>query len=708
MGQRGAYDALVYIDVSGIVAEDSNGFKIASSSVFDTVLATVYALYKNVHLSRGAYTAATDITLPEDGSLTAEPGTVITFTDGTKNICLANQYTKIQGFRVNVGAILITTSHTLCRDIVVSADGAVANNLGGAFKVHVTTNTTLEDHVFENCTAIDCVRHGFLNEGDHNGSAKIIKNQRYINCQAIRCGAIATNDDWYVGFDLNECPTNIMTIQDVQLVNCQAEGCLESGFHLEQAPYVYNVQFTNCTARNNGLIKTANLVYGSGFMIRNGCEMINCEAVGNYQGIFIANGTANPNEPVIVRGCLTKGNNANASYNVGTSGKDPGWGLTIQEWCNNADIDVSMYQDAGLLLGGNIYNLHLKAHITEAQNGYSFIHTGTDKVVYDSDIEIVDINPSGSVGSYTGSAGYLKGFQDSRLSITCLHDIGGLADLVELLNLTRCNVILKMHSAAATGILAKIGGVFTDVNISGEFSGGLTCLQTFAIPTGFSGNCTVKDATFRNSTNGVFVTNDAANIANSLIINEKTTIIERTVTNPISDVGIKAYLMGTPCIAAFVNCKAASATLIHAAIQDLSGTHTDVMSPDHPRCVTVTQAGTGAPAAGTVTITGVLANGDAGSEVIVVPASNGLIAGAKAFAKVTSIVGFNVGAYQTLSVGMNDVFGLPSSIFRAESVYKFQKSQTDRTLPVVDVANGTVNLATITNGNDCSIWYKAR
>jgi hypothetical protein len=158
----------------------------------------------------------------------------------------------------------------------------------------------------------------------------------------------------------------------------------------------------------------------------------------------------------------------------------------------------------------------------------------------------------------------------------------------------------------------------------------------------------------------------------------------------------------------FGNCKAASSTLIHAAIQDLSGTHTDVTSPDHPRCIIVTQAGTGTPTAGTVTVWGVLANGDAGSEVIAMPASNGRIAGAKAFAKVTSIVGFNVGAAQTLSVGMNDVFGLPSSIFRAESVYKFQKSQTDRTLPVVDVANGTVNLATITNGNDCSIWYKAR
>ena len=707
MGQRGAYDSLVYMDGSIIIAEDSNGSQITSGSEFDTLLAFVYTLHKNVHLSRGSYTASTDITLPEGGSLTAEPGTVITFANGTKNICLANQYTMIQGFRVNVGAVLITSSHTLCRDIVVSADGAVSSNLGGAFKVHVNPYTTLDDHVFENCTAIDCCRHGFLNEGDHVGSAKVIKNQRYINCQAIRCGATATNDDWYVGFDLNECPTNIMTIQDIQLINCHAEGCLESGFHLEQAPYVYNVQFVNCTARNNGLIKTDNLVYGCGFFVRNGCKLVNCEATGNYQGIFVAKGTANNNEPVIVRGCLTKKNNANISYNVGAAGKDQGWGLTIQELCNNADIQVSMYQDAGVLLGGNIYNLHLKANIAEAQKGYSFIHTGTNKVVCNSDIEIVDINPSGSSGSYKGNAGYLKGFQDSKLLITCLHDIGGLADLVELLNLTRCNVALNMRSAAATGILARIGGIFKDVSISGEFSGGLTCLQTFAASTGFSGNCTIKDATFRNAMNGIFVTNDVANVSNSMIINKKTTVIESTVINPVYDAGAKAYIMGIPSQIIFRNCKAASPIAVHTATQDLSGTHTDVNSPDHPRCITVSQSGSGAPSAGTITINGILANGDAGSEVLSMPSRNCLVAGFKAFAKVTSIVGFKVGNGQTLSVGMNDVFGLPSSVFGAGSVYKYQKAQTDQTLPKVDISNGTVNLATITNGNDCTIWYKA-
>jgi len=705
MGLRGVYDALVYADGSNIVAEDFNGSQIASNTELGSLLASVYALYKNVHMSRGSYAAETDIILPEGGSLIAEPGTVITFSDGRKNICLASQYTTIQGLRINVGAVLITSSHTLCRDIVVCADGAVSSNLGGAFKVHVDPYTTLEDHVFENCIAIDCIRHGFLNEGDHVGSNKIIKNQRFINCQAIRCGAAATNSDWYVGFDLNECPTNIMTVQDIQLINCHAEGCLESGFHLEQAPYVYNVQFVNCTARNNGLIKTDNLVYGCGFFVRNGCKLVNCEATGNYQGIFAAKGTANNNEPVIIQGCLTKMNNANSSYNVGAAGKDKGWGLTVQEWCNNASVEVCMYQDAGILLGGNIYNLHLKANIAESQKGYSFIHTGTSKIVYDSDIEIVDINPFGSLGNYKGTGGYLKGFQDSRLAITCLHDVGGLADLVEFLDLTRCKVKLNLRSAAATGILAKIGGVFKDATISGEFSGGLTCLQTFASSTGFSGDCIVKDAIFRNALNGIYVTNDATNIANSLIIHKRTTIIESSVSNPVYDAGARSYIMGTPSQIIFRNCKAASSNAIHAAVQDLSGTHTDVKSPDHPRCITATQAGTGTPSAGTITIKGILANGDAATEALGMPASNSVVSGLKAFAKVTSIEGFKVGAGQTLSIGMNDVFGLPSSILDSRSVYKFQKAQTDLSIPKVDAVNATVNLAKITNGDDCSIWF---
>lgn len=288
---------------------------------------------KDVHLPPGRYTTFKDIVIPEGGSLTGEPGAIITFLDGRKNICMSRPNVRLQGVRVDVGGVLITTSHTVCKDVVVSANGSIANNLGGAFKVHVATNQCLEDHVFENCTAIDCGRHGFLNEGDHQGANKVIRNQKYLNCKAIRCGAKSRVTDYYTGFDLNECPTNILKVYDILLSGCHAEGCLESGFHLEQAPIVENVKFVNCTSSKNGLIKRGvPWEYGSGFYIRNGVTLENCKATGNHFGIFVAVGKGNPSEPAIIKGCTTTGNAANKWIK---GGKD----LQIQNGCINVSVD---------------------------------------------------------------------------------------------------------------------------------------------------------------------------------------------------------------------------------------------------------------------------------------------------------------------------------------------------------------------------------
>lgn len=288
---------------------------------------------KDVRLPPGRHTTSLDIIIPEGGSLTGEPGAIITFLDGRKNICMTRPNCRLEGVRVEVGGVLITTSHTTCKDVVVTANGAVRDNLGGAFKVHVASNQTLEDHVFENCTAIDCGRHGFLNEGDHVGQNKVIRNQKFINCKAIRCGAKSKMTDWYVGFDFNECPTNILTVENILVENCHAEGCIESGFHFEQNPYVYNVVFRGCTSTKNGLIKRGFAwIYGAGFYVRNGVTLENCTATGNHFGIFVAVGKGNPNEPAIVKGCTATGNAANKWIK---GGKD----LQIQNGCTNVFID---------------------------------------------------------------------------------------------------------------------------------------------------------------------------------------------------------------------------------------------------------------------------------------------------------------------------------------------------------------------------------
>lgn len=731
-----SYDAVMFYDGNFYIFKDANNNLILLGSSFADSINTIYESYKNIYLTYGGYVAEDNITLPENGSLVAEHGTSITFSDGTYNICLENPYTLIQGFSVNVGAILITTSHTVCRDITVTADDSVADNLGGAFKVHCDTETTLDDHVFENCTAIDCCRHGFLNEGDHVGSAKVIKNQRYINCQAIRCGATATNDDWYVGFDLNECPTNIMTIQDIQLTNCHAEGCLESGFHLEQAPYVYNVQFTNCTSRNNGLIKTANMVYGSGFFVRNGCKMANCEAENNYQGIFIAEGRGNNLEPATIKGCVTKHNNANSAYAVDDEAHDiwSGWGVVIMGGAHNIDVDVSMYQDYGFLIGGpSAKNAQVRVKTYNSKT-YGFVSVATHNA-RDCDIEVVDVN------STYGS--YIRGMTDSNVRIYRVVDeffdeeilsgvqvyMGALTRckvdatvissgtlvpggaLAMLNSLTNCDINVNLRSVSATGILLRISGALTNTNLSGYFDGGLTAIQShneWEDPVGVSGSLTIDRVTIKNSTNGILIPGDGdtSNIAGAIRIVKKSIRFD-TVTNPLVDTQYKTNIIGTPTMVIFRNCKVATSTAIHSSVQDLSGTHTDLTQPDHPRCVTVTQAGSGTPISGTVTINGIFANGETGSESVSVPAQVTSVSTNYAFAKVTSVVGYNAGSDMTLGIGYNDVFGLPvDRLLRDDAIYKEAKAQADLTIKEVYPAYGTTNLATITNGADVSVWFR--
>jgi hypothetical protein len=71
---KGSYDAIVYIEGSEVVAEDSNGRKIASGVAgtdVSSVFQAVFALYKKVHVKHGIYIAngltAGDLMLSGDG-----------------------------------------------------------------------------------------------------------------------------------------------------------------------------------------------------------------------------------------------------------------------------------------------------------------------------------------------------------------------------------------------------------------------------------------------------------------------------------------------------------------------------------------------------------------------------------------------------------------------------------------------------------------
>jgi hypothetical protein len=108
---------------------------------------------------------------------------------------------------------------------------------------------------------------------------------------------------------------------------------------------------------------------------------------------------------------------------------------------------------------------------------------------------------------------------------------------------------------------------------------------------------------------------------------------------------------------------------------------------DPPRNVTVTVGGGGTPAdaAANATITGVDINGNAISEVLALNQAGGLTVGAKAFARVTSIVeDAGQGAGATISYGFGAIIGLAKPI----------KTRAGRTGPIQEIAAGAV----VTNG----------
>lgn len=202
---------------------------------------------------------------------------------GGENITLKNFET------CGTGAIfLFNCSHIRIHDITARIDDSLG---GGAFFVWVQ-NSVSEDIEFVNCTAIDCGRMGFMNDGE--GSQKLIRDIRYINCMAINSGRyarFAPYGEWTTGFAIAENND----LADAVLISCLAEGSFESGFHVEDAPKITNLIFRDCISRNNGQKPDAfynpseeshGLHFGSGYWVQGETALYNCVSAGNGNAGF--------------------------------------------------------------------------------------------------------------------------------------------------------------------------------------------------------------------------------------------------------------------------------------------------------------------------------------------------------------------------------------------------------------------------------------
>jgi len=169
----------------------------------------------------------------------------------------------------------------------------------------------------------------------------------------------------------------------------------------------------------------------------------------------------------------------------------------------------------------------------------------------------------------------------------------------------------------------------------------------------------------------------------------------------------------------FMDVLAEDVDYVHAAITPDGAEHTDTTNPDVPRNVMIRITNTdGAnpqtPDGGDIVVEGVDAKGNSISETLTVPnteiAAGGTsdVYGSKAFATVTKVTYYSESNTNiTVSVGISDKLGLSNPIYATGDVYKVKKNNADIAVPTVDVTNGTVDCATITGGDDFTIYYRS-
>jgi hypothetical protein len=88
--------------------------------------------------------------------------------------------------------------------------------------------------------------------------------------------------------------------------------------------------------------------------------------------------------------------------------------------------------------------------------------------------------------------------------------------------------------------------------------------------------------------------------------------------------------------------------------------------------------------------------------------NNATSIGQKAFATISKItVPSTCGASSTIVMGVGDKVGLSNGLHGQNGVYKLRKNAADIVpLPAVDTTNSTIDLGTIAQGDDVTVWYR--
>jgi len=195
---------------------------------------------------------------------------------------------------------------------------------------------------YTRCEAIDIDGFGFYNVSDHG--TDVFEDIWYEGCLAKNCGS-ATSNAWATGYDFSENPT----LKNCFVSNCRAEGCWESGFHIE--PTVReNVVISNCTSEGNG--QKPGFTFGSGFCVCGDIRLTGCHAKDNLgSGFYFTNDVANHAGTLIIEGCDDDGSVTGIST-PGTTG-----GQTFI----NDFVSIGAGEPIHILSGKNIHVENLRA-----------------------------------------------------------------------------------------------------------------------------------------------------------------------------------------------------------------------------------------------------------------------------------------------------------------------------------------------------------
>jgi hypothetical protein len=287
---RGAYDTLVYIDGTSIMAVNSHGNYVATgttgtddATVINAALAAA-GTNGTCHINPGTYTPAATIAVaghtlvgaPNRTTIFDGPSAVscltVTQNGHVENIAITGAYTK--GISISDGDVHI-------KDVYIYDATAMSHGVN----VYINKGATDRgDILLEDITISDISGYGIYTTM-LGGST--LSNYRLIRCKALNCGRASHTSAWVVGID----PLEAGSIDTIILEDCEASGCYESGFYTE--PHSSGggscriMKFINCHAQDNG--QKSGFSYGNGFCIRHDGDLItfnNCTSTGNLGGGF--------------------------------------------------------------------------------------------------------------------------------------------------------------------------------------------------------------------------------------------------------------------------------------------------------------------------------------------------------------------------------------------------------------------------------------